>query len=135
MTRYFGFAVADGMFPANVVATRRPLSIEEVKILLAEGYVSCCNPQHATSLQAAKLRFGLKISVPEKAPLVALKVGDEVIVMGIRGLPRLQENRHEYTEDEVASAAFVFGQWTVIGEVAYSRLFTHGGDGEFLVVE
>jgi len=135
MTRYFGFAVADAMFPANAVASRRPLTGEEVKTLLAEGYVSCCNPQHKTTLQAAKLRYDLDIVVPEKAPMVALGVGDQVVVMSVRGLPRLEENRHEYSEDEVAKATFVFGLWTVIGTTAYSRLFTHGGEGEFTVVE
>ena len=115
MTRYFGFAVADSMFPVNAVASRRPLDIEEVKNLLGDDYVSCCNPQHKTTLDAAKRRYELDIAVPEKAPVVSLAVGDEVVVMSVRGLPRLEENRHEYREDEVAKATFVFGLWTVVG--------------------
>lgn len=113
MTRYFGFAIADGMFPATARVSRRPLEVEEVKNLLALGYVSCCNPQHKTSLVAARQRFGLEIVVPEKAPLVSLQVEDCMLVMSIRGLPRLEENRHEYTEEEVARATFLFGLWTV----------------------
>ncbi len=111
--RYFGFAIADGMFPNSCSASRRPVSVEEVKALLAEGYVSCCNPQHVTSLVAAKRRFDLDISVPEKAPLVALAPGDEVLVMSVRGLPRLQENRHEYTDEEISKASFVFALWKI----------------------
>lgn len=110
---YFGFAVADSMFPANCQTSRRPLTVEEVKQLLEGGYVSCCNPQHKTTLVAAKSRFGLDIMVPEKAPMVSLVVGDQVIVMSVRGLPRLEENRHEYTDVEIEKATFAFGLWTV----------------------
>ncbi|MBU6321205.1 hypothetical protein KGO04_01525 [Patescibacteria group bacterium] len=112
--RYFGFAIADGMFPSGCNAVRRALSVEEVTSLLAEPFVSCCNPQHRTSLDAARRRFGLEIPVPEKAQMVSLKAGDEVVVMSVRGLPRLEENRHEYTEEEIARATFVFGLWTVV---------------------
>ena len=111
--RYFGFAVADGMFPVICTATRHPLTAEEVANLLAEGYTSCCNPQHQATLVAAKARYGLDVEVPAKAPIVSLVVGDQVVVMSVRGLPRLEENRHEYTEDEIAKASFVFGLWTV----------------------
>lgn len=115
MKTYFGFAVADSMFPANCQVERQSLSVEEVKTLLGQGYVSCCNPQHKTSLEAAHQRFDLNIEVPATAPKVQLEHGDKVIVMSIRGLPRLEENRHEYTEEEVAQATFTFGLWTVIG--------------------
>lgn len=114
MTTYFGFAVADSMFPAEAVAARNPLTVEEVKNLLDAGYESCCNPQHRSSLDAAKARYGLDIAVPEKAPLVALRPGDHMVVMSVRGLPRLEENRHEYTEAEIARAAFIFGLWQVL---------------------
>ena len=110
---YFGFAAADGMFPDNCIASRRPLTAEEVKTFLSGEYVSCCNPQHKTSLDAAAMRYGLEVVVPETAPLVQLKSGDQLVVMSIRGLPRLQEDRHEYTEEEVAGATFKFGIWTV----------------------
>lgn len=111
--RYFGFAVADSMFPTACTAARRPLSVEEVKNLLSEGYASCCNPQHMATLVAAKERHGLDVTVPGRAPIVTLNPGDEVIVMSVRGLPRLEENRHEYTDEEIAKATFAFGIWTV----------------------
>ena len=41
-----------------------------------------------------------------------LKSGDAVVVMGVRGLPRLTD-RHEYTSEEVASASFTFSLYTV----------------------
>lgn len=50
--------------------------------------------------------------IPQKAPVVALKKGDRLLVMGVSGLPRL-EGRHEYTAEEVAAAKFRFGLYTV----------------------
>lgn len=111
--RYFGFAIADSMFPADCSATRRTVTPEQVAGLMTEGYTSCCNPQHRPTNEAAKVRYGLDIAVPEKAPIVALKSGDEVIVMSVRGLPRLEENRHEYTAAEIEKATFTFGLWKV----------------------
>lgn len=113
MTTYFGFAIADGMFPANSSSTRRPISVGEAKERMKAGYTSCCNPQHKATNAAAKARYDLDITVPEKAPMVSLNTGDEVIVMSVRGLPRLEENRHEYHDEEIAKATFSFGLWTV----------------------
>ncbi len=113
-TTYFGFAIADSMFAPEARVERQSLTPEQVAEVLAAGYSSCCNPQHRATLDAAKVRFGLDITVPEKAPQVALHPGDRVVVMSVRGLPRLEENRHEYTEEEVARATFVFGVWTVL---------------------
>ncbi|MEI7719755.1 MAG: hypothetical protein WCI89_00925 [bacterium] len=114
MTTYFGFAIADGMFPASTRVSRQPLEPHNVAALLQyRDIVSCCNPQHKATVDAAKARYGLDIPVPEKAPLVSLHPGDRVIVMSVRGLPRLEENRHEYTQEEIARATFTFGLWTV----------------------
>src|SRR5271154_2172161 len=85
---YFGFAIADSMFPETCIGQRRPISVEEVKALMEAGYISCCNPQHRATNEAAGVRYGLNIEVPERAPLVSLKAGDRVIVMSVRGLPR-----------------------------------------------
>jgi hypothetical protein len=59
-----------------------------------------------------KEKFGLNVAIPAMAPRVALNAGDSVIVMGVRGLIRL-EGRHEYTEEEVAQATFQFSMYTV----------------------
>lgn len=113
MKTYFGFAVADSMFPGNCSVTRQSLSIEEAKEKIEAGIIPCLNPLHQATITAAQKRFGIVVEIPEKAPQVALEPGDSVIVMSVRGLPRLQENRHEYTEEEIASASFTFGIWTV----------------------
>lgn len=113
MATFFGFAIADSMFPASCGANRRPLSADEVRETLKKGGVEMClNLSHVPTIEAAKSRFNLAVTVPPKPPLVSLQKGDRVIVMSVRGLPRL-EGRHEYTEEEVAKATFVFGEWTV----------------------
>lgn len=111
---YFGFAIADGMFPQECQVFRRPISVDEVKKLVEDGEVTpCLNPSHRPTVAAMKNKFGLNVPVPEKPPVIKLRPGDSVIVMSVRGLPRL-ENRHEYTEEEISNASFEFGIWTVL---------------------
>lgn len=112
MKTYFGFALADSMFVGDCNITRRSVSVEEVKALVAQGVESCCNPSHKSTIDAARSRFGIDISIPETPPRVALNSGDSVIVMGVRGLPRLTD-RHEYTEEEIAQATFTFSAYIV----------------------
>ena len=111
---FFGFALADGMFATAGACqiVRRPLSVEQVATKVAEGVVSCCNPSHIATIDAMRARFGLHVEIPETPPRVALARGDAVIVMGVRGLPRLTD-RHEYTAEEVAQATFEFSEYTV----------------------
>ncbi len=123
---FFGFALADGMF-ASVGActiTRRPLAIEQVGAKVARGVVSCCNPSHVATIDAMRARFGLHVEIPETPPRVALVHGDSVIVMGVRGLPRLTD-RHEYTAEEVAKATFEFSEYTVTGPLPQEGFTTN----------
>lgn len=112
MTTYFGFAVADSMFPETCTATRRPLTIEQVRELLQQPYESCCNPSHEATIRACQARFGFAPKIPDKPPRVVLQPGDRVVVMSVRGLPRLTDRR-EYTDEEIQQATFSFGLWTV----------------------
>ena len=110
--RYFGFAIADSMFPTDCTVTRRALAVDEVRALIAQGVTPCLNPSHESTIAAMRQRFGIEVPIPSTPPKVELKTEDELIVMTVRGLPRLVD-RHEYTESEVAAATFVFGLWTV----------------------
>ncbi len=112
MKTYFGFALADSMFTEDCSIDRRSLSVEEVKERVAQGVESCCNPSHQATIQAMGSRFGIEVAIPEAPPRVSLGSGDSVIVMGVRGLPRLTD-RHEYTEAEVAQATFLFAEYLV----------------------
>jgi hypothetical protein len=111
-TTYFGFALADSMFVGDCVIRRRVLSVEQVKALVAEGVQSCCNPSHQATIDAMQKRYGIDVPIPPTPPRVALSPGDSVIVMGVRGLPRLTD-RHEYTPEEIAKAEFAFAIYTV----------------------
>lgn len=112
---YFSFAVADSMFPANCTISRKPLTAEEAKEVIATTpeLGVACNPSHQATINAMQGRYGIVVEIPATAPMVKLQSGDAMIVMSVRGLPRLDASRHEYTEQEIAAATFVFGHWTV----------------------
>ena len=110
---FFGFALADSMFEDATTIYRSNLSVEQVKEKLEGNVVSCCNPSHVATINAAKHRFGIDVAIPDSPPRVSLEAGDSIIVMGVRGLPRLTD-RHEYSEEEVASATFAFTKYSVV---------------------
>lgn len=113
MNVYFGFAIADSMFNEQCEVSRFPISVEDVRSWTqSEQLVSILNPSHKPTIDAMRSRFGIDVTIPDKAPIVKLKSGDRVIVMSVRGLPRL-ENAHEYTAEQIASATFAFGMWRV----------------------
>ena len=111
---YFGFALADSMFAGDITISRRTLSVEEVKEKVEAGVTSCLNPSHAATIAAMREKFGIQVEIPVTPPRVTLTTGDSVVVMGVRGLPRLTD-RHEYLAEEIASATFSFAEYTVVG--------------------
>ena len=113
---FFGFGIADNMFGNfEGMIQRTPLSVDQAKTILAqEGLNVCLNPSHQLTIDAMNQRFGIYLPIPDKAPLASLATGDTLVVMGVRGLPRL-EGRHEYTEDEISSAVFSFSSYTLVG--------------------
>ena len=110
---YFGFALADSMFQGDCDIRRKSLTADEVKAMAGE-LTPCLNPSHAATIAAMRQRFGIDVVIPEVPPKVSLGVGDSVVVMGVRGLPRLTD-RHEYTEEEIARATFSFSEYKVVG--------------------
>lgn len=111
MTTYFGFAVADSMFPDDADIFKRKIEIDEAKSLI-ENAESCVNSSHTETIKAMTERFGIQVKIPEKPPIVNLSQNDELIVMSVRGLPRLTDRRH-YTQDEIAGASFKFSLYTI----------------------
>ena len=109
---YFGFALADSMFSSDCVIKRIALDIEEVHGLVKAGVIPCLNPSHVATIAAMQQRYGLAVAIPETPPKVSLGSGDSIIVMGVRGLPRLTD-RHEYTQEEIDGASFSFTLYTV----------------------
>ncbi len=110
---YFGFALADSMFSGNCQIVRAVLDVEQVKLRVARGVEPCLNPSHKATIDAMTATYGIEVPIPATPPQVTLQQGDSVIVMGVRGLPRLTD-RHEYTADEVAGASFQFAEYTVL---------------------
>jgi hypothetical protein len=114
---YFGFGMADNMFPVACSAIRKELTPAEAKELLskteAEGNLCVClNPSHAATIAVMQQRYLINVPIPVKAPIAKLNHFDGLLVMSVSGLPRL-EGRHEYTQEEVAKATFKFALWTI----------------------
>lgn len=112
MKTFFGFALADSMFSGDTTITRQTLTATEAADVVKAGVVSCLNPSHQATIQAAKERFGIEVDIPATPPQVQLHPKDSLVVMGVRGLPRLTD-RHEYTAEEVMKATFLFSRYTV----------------------
>lgn len=112
-TTFFGFGLADNMFGEyQGVLQRQRLTIHEAKDIIQRGIEACLNPSHRATINVMETRFGISVPIPERAPVVRLEEGDSLLVMAVSGLPRL-EGRHEYTDEEVATATFSFSLWTV----------------------
>ncbi len=112
MATFFGFGISPSMFPRACAISKKGLTPEQAKAVIAEGVEACLNPSHKASIDVMTQRFGIEVAIPAKAPSVKLGNGDRLLVMGVSGLPRL-ENRHEYTSEEVQSARFDFSLWMV----------------------
>lgn len=114
MTIYFGFAIADGMFSDGMTISRKVISIEAVQDLVKVGVTPALNPTHEATIHAMHQRFGLNVEIPEKAPLIKLASGDKFIVMSVRGLPRREGGKGEYSQEEIDGATFEFSLWEVL---------------------
>jgi len=112
MKTFFGFALADSMFSGDCQIVRRKLTVEQVTERITQGVEPCVNPSHAATIAAMRDKFGLDVAIPATPPRVCVGSGDAVIVMGVRGLPRLTD-RHEYSHEEVAQATFEFHEYSV----------------------
>lgn len=114
MKLYFGFALADSMFSGDCTIHRRTLSPGQAKarLLDASQVISALNPSHLATIDAMRARFGIEVEIPASPPQVAVAEYDSMLVMGVRGLPRLTD-RHEYTSEEIAGATFSFAVYTV----------------------
>lgn len=117
-TVYFGFALADSMFAeaGDCQIRRTTLRPEQVREMARDGALTpCLNPSHAATIAAMHERYDIDVAIPETPPKVSVNPGDRVVVMGVRGLPRLTD-RHEYTPEEVAAATFSFSVYEVLRE-------------------
>ena len=113
-TTFFGFALSDSMFMSCTRISREQLTADRVREMANAGELtSCCNPSHSATIAAMRERFAINVAIPDKPPSIFLKLGDSVVVMGVRGLPRLTD-RHEYTIQEIEDAKFNFTRYTIV---------------------
>lgn len=113
---FFGFALADSMLSDGVIK-RKTLDVDYAKYLIenhpySDELTVCLNPSHVATIKAMEARYGIHVDIPATPPQVKLEHGDSLIVMGVRGLPRLTD-RHEYTDEEIANATFSFALYTM----------------------
>lgn len=111
---YFGFALADSMLPEGTFRKTVALNAEVAKNWIeGKNVVSCLNPSHKATIEAMRVRYEIDVPIPDTPPQVKLSSKDVLIVMGVRGLPRLTD-RHEYTREEIEGATFTFSMYKVI---------------------
>ncbi len=132
--KFFGFALADSMFRGDCVIQRRTLTADEVRAMAKAGELTpCLNPSHRATIDAMRKRYGIDVAIPETPPRVSLGVGDSLVVMGVRGLPRLTD-RHEYTPEEIEAASFSFSEYRVASPTKYylaGEAWYSGDQGSF----
>jgi len=108
---YFGFAVSDSMFNGDSDIRRKAISEDEAARLIKDAII-CLNPSHKATISVMTEKFGIQVEIPETPPRVSLSNGDSLVVMGVRGLPRLTD-RHEYSPEEISGATFKFSLYTI----------------------
>ena len=115
-TTYLGFAIADSMFGNGMTVTRKVVDVIVVREMIEDGVIPALNPTHEATINAMRTRYGLNVEIPEKAPMIKLAGGDKFIVMSVRGLPRREGGKGEYTQEEIDGGTFEFSVWEVLQE-------------------
>lgn len=121
-TLYFGFGVSDSMFPGDCTIKRKDLKgdgeyadyiLRNPSSVWCKDLVVCLNPSHQGTIDAMANRYGIVgVEIPPTPINVSLEIGDVMLVMSPRGLPRLID-RHEYTQKEIDAATFNFAIWEI----------------------
>jgi hypothetical protein len=115
MTKFYvALALSDSMSPPRCAIEKFSIGPHEAQAFLREAatagrVVSAVNASHKATIDAVRQRFGIDLPLPASGdpPKVLLDYDDEVLVVSVRGLPRLTD-RHQYTADEIARAEIVF---------------------------
>lgn len=115
---YFGFAISDSMFNGELILQRTEVNANYAKSQLEEAeengnLVIACNPSHGSTLNVLKSKHDITIDIPATPPSISLNKGDRLILMSVRGLPRLTD-RHEYNDEEISKATFTWAIWNVL---------------------
>lgn len=86
---------------------------EAAELLVLRKHISCCNEQHAATLEALRIQTGINIPA-EGALTIVLNSGDTLLTFQVTGLPRLPHGRKEYTPEEIKSAKFKWIRYVIL---------------------
>lgn len=98
------------MFNGRALIQREPLTEHDLRSILSGGVISCLNKSHPATLRALKTRCKIDLPIPEFPPRISLEIGDSIVLITLRGLPRHTKS-YQYTDGEVARATFSFSRW------------------------
>ena len=124
MTTFLSLAISDTMF-TDGECRRETITPADVQAALDAGAQRALNPSHITTIDLIKRKFGLSLPVPDKAPKIALRPGDTLIVVQAN-LPRLAEGQ-VHSDETVAHASIRFSRWTVQDHILNDVLASHAG--------
>jgi len=102
MTTFLSLAISDMMF-TDGECRRETITPADVQAALDAGAQRALNPSHITTIDLIHRKFGLSLPVPDKAPKIALRPGDTLIVVQAN-LPRLAEGQ-VHSDETVAHAS------------------------------
>ncbi len=78
-----------------------------------QGWITpCFSKEDKKAVDAMCFVYGIKTFVPSCPPKVLMRPGDSFIVMSVKGLPRLADDR-PYASEEISHASFVFMKYTL----------------------
>ena len=109
---FLALALANSMFDGSCTINRRVLSANGVRGLVARGVKLYCNPTYEEEpvIDALADRYGIEVTIPQ---VVSLHSGDSVIVVEIHNLPPMLAENHEYPEETIDKATFLFVEYSV----------------------
>lgn len=110
MTQYIGWNIADSMFEGNCILERIELNANELKGLVNRDTVPVFNKGHEATLKVFNERFNFSFVAPVFPPKIKLAVGDSLICITLRGLPRKIKN-YQWSEQEVREARMICAFW------------------------
>jgi hypothetical protein len=95
------------MFEGGCTIVRKQISSDEAREIIRAGIISVVNPSHEATISMMRKKFGIEVTVPPSPPKLLLRPGEKLVIMSVRGLPRLTD-RHEYKSEDIDRADISF---------------------------
>lgn len=112
---FFSMEVPYFSFEGHITLSRKELPRgKAIEILSNDETIVSLDPSQRAIVKIMNNYLNTHIEIPENPVEVFLERGDSVLIMQVRGLPQLTD-RHEYTQEEIDDADFVFSLWTARG--------------------